>query len=93
MCRDAGFEAIRVEAVGRTVTLDRLSFYFAKFLGSQRATKAITSLSDFLLLNKIRPHINLHDMMRLYLQMEIVLKPDGSTDFEQPFLRALNAFR
>jgi 2-polyprenyl-3-methyl-5-hydroxy-6-metoxy-1,4-benzoquinol methylase len=68
MCRDAGFEAIRVEAVGRTVTLDRLSFYLAKFLRSQGATKAITSLSDLLHLNDIRVHVNLHDMMRLYLK-------------------------
>ena len=68
MCRHAGFEAVRVEAVGRTVTLDRLSFYFAKLLGSQRATNPIIRLSDFLHLNKIHIHINLHDMMRLYLQ-------------------------
>jgi 2-polyprenyl-3-methyl-5-hydroxy-6-metoxy-1,4-benzoquinol methylase len=68
MCRDAGFEAKRVEAVGRTVTLDRLSFYFTKLLRSQRATEAITRLSDFLHLNSVRVHINLHDMMRLYLK-------------------------
>ena len=72
MCRQANFDAIRVEAVGRTVTLDRLSFYFAKFLGSYRATKPITSLSDFLHLNKARVYINLHDMMRLYLQKKKV---------------------
>jgi 2-polyprenyl-3-methyl-5-hydroxy-6-metoxy-1,4-benzoquinol methylase len=68
MCRDVGLEARRVEAVGRTVTLDRLSFYFAKLLKFQRLTKMITALSDFLRLNKMRVHINLHDMMRLYLQ-------------------------
>jgi 2-polyprenyl-3-methyl-5-hydroxy-6-metoxy-1,4-benzoquinol methylase len=68
MCRDAGFEASRVEAVGRTLTLDRLSFYLAKMLRSERATKSITACSDFLNLNKVRVHINLHDMMRLYLK-------------------------
>jgi 2-polyprenyl-3-methyl-5-hydroxy-6-metoxy-1,4-benzoquinol methylase len=66
LCRHAGFEVVRVEAVGRTLTLDRLSFYLAKFLGSRRATKLITSLSDSLHLNTIRIYINLHDMMRLY---------------------------
>jgi hypothetical protein len=71
MCRDAGFEAIKVEAVGRTVTLDRLSFYLAKFLRSKAATKAITNQSDFLHLNRIRIHVNLHDMMRLYLQKKM----------------------
>lgn len=70
MCRDAGFEAKRVEAVGRTVTLDRLSFYFTKLLRSQRATEAITRISDFLHLNSVRVHINLHDMMRLYLRRQ-----------------------
>jgi 2-polyprenyl-3-methyl-5-hydroxy-6-metoxy-1,4-benzoquinol methylase len=68
MCRDAGFEVSRLESVGRTVTLDRLSFYLTKLLRSQRAMKAITRLSDFLHLNSIRVHINLHDMMRLYLR-------------------------
>lgn len=70
MCRDAGFEATRIEAVGRTVTLDRLSFYLAKLLRSQRAMEAITRLSDFLHLNSIRVHINLHDIMRLYLRKQ-----------------------
>ena len=68
MCRDAGFEVQKIEAVGRTVTVDRLCFYAAKFSRSQRATKIINGFSDFLHLNRIRIHINLHDMMRLYLQ-------------------------
>jgi 2-polyprenyl-3-methyl-5-hydroxy-6-metoxy-1,4-benzoquinol methylase len=68
MCRHAGFEVVRMDAVGRTVTLDRLSFYLAKFLGSKRATKTITKLSDFLHLNDIRIYVNLHDMMRVYLK-------------------------
>jgi 2-polyprenyl-3-methyl-5-hydroxy-6-metoxy-1,4-benzoquinol methylase len=68
MCRDAGFEAQRVEAVGRTVTLDRLCFYFAKLLRSQRVTAAIARFSDFAHLNRLFVHINLHDMMRLYLR-------------------------
>jgi 2-polyprenyl-3-methyl-5-hydroxy-6-metoxy-1,4-benzoquinol methylase len=68
MCRDAGFSARKVEAVGRTVTLDRLCFYAAKLFRSERATKTINGMSDFLRFNELRVHINLHDMMRLYLQ-------------------------
>ena len=68
MCRKAGFEVTRLEFVGRTVTLDRLSFYFAKLLRSQRAMHLITKVSDTMTLNKIRIHLNLHDMMRLYLR-------------------------
>ena len=67
MCKKAGYEPVRVEAVGRTVTLDRLSFYFAKLLRSQHAAAAITRISDSWHLNKVRVHINLHDMMRLYI--------------------------
>jgi hypothetical protein len=70
MCNDAGLTADRVEAVGRTVTLDRLSFYLAKFLGSKGATRIITKLSDSLRLNDRTVHINLHDMMRLYLRKQ-----------------------
>lgn len=67
MASKSGFEVVRLESVGRTVTLDRLCFYAAKFLNSNRATSALTSLSDALHLNKVRVHINLHDMMRLYM--------------------------
>lgn len=70
MCRDAGYRACRVEAVGRTLTLDKLCFYLAKFTGSRQATKWIAGFSDYLHLNEIRVHINLHDMMRLYLQKQ-----------------------
>ena len=70
MCREAGFAAQRVDAVGRTVTLDRLSFYLAKLSRSQRAARAITRLSDSMHLSDIRVHINLHDMMRLYLRRD-----------------------
>jgi len=71
ICNKAGYDARRVEAVGRTVTLDRLAFYFAKFLRSKEATKTITKMSDALHLNDVRVHINLHDMMRLYLQKKV----------------------
>ena len=68
MATKLGFEVARLESVGRTVTLDRLCFYAAKFLNSRRATSALTSFSDALHLNRVRVHINLHDMMRLYLR-------------------------
>ena len=68
ICRDAGFEPRKIEAVGRTVTLDRLCFYFAKLLKSQWFMRKINRASDFLHLNEAHIHINLHDMMRLYLQ-------------------------
>jgi 2-polyprenyl-3-methyl-5-hydroxy-6-metoxy-1,4-benzoquinol methylase len=68
LARKSGFEVVQFESVGRTVTINRLCFYAAKFLNSNRATNILTSLSDALRLNKVRVHINLHDMMRLYLR-------------------------
>ena len=78
ICRDLGFEVKRVEAVGRTVTLDRLCFYATKLLKSARLATMMNSVSDFLHLNKVRVHINLHDMMRLYLQKRDLAEGEGA---------------
>jgi len=68
LARKSGFEVVKLESVGRTATLDRLCFYAAKSLNSDRATKALTFISDTLHLNKVHLYINLRDMMRLYLR-------------------------
>jgi len=68
LAHKSGLEVVQLDLVGRTVTLDRLCFYAAKFLNSDHATNVLTSLSNSLRLNKVRIHINLHDMMRLYLR-------------------------
>ena len=71
MACKSGFEVVKLESVGRTVTLDRLCFYIAKFLGSDRAARALSFLSDRFSLNKVRVCINLRDMMRLYLRKTV----------------------
>ena len=68
----SGFEVIQLDSVGRTVTLDRLCFYAGKFIDSDRAIRGLTWLSDRWHLNKLHLHINLRDMMRLYL---VLCKP------------------
>jgi 2-polyprenyl-3-methyl-5-hydroxy-6-metoxy-1,4-benzoquinol methylase len=68
LVQKSGFEVVRLEAVGRTLTLDRLCFYAAKFLDSGPATKMLTQLSNSLHLDNVHVYINLHDMMRLYLR-------------------------
>jgi 2-polyprenyl-3-methyl-5-hydroxy-6-metoxy-1,4-benzoquinol methylase len=68
LVRKSGFEVVRLDSVGRTLTLDRLCFYAAKFLDSGVATRMLIRFSDGLHLNKVRVYINLHDMMRLYLR-------------------------
>jgi len=64
----SGFEVVQLDSVGRTLTLDRLCYSVAKVLNSNYTTKALTFLSKTLHLNKVRVHINLRDMMRLYLR-------------------------
>ncbi len=64
----AGYEMIKLRSVGRTVSLDRLCFYAAKLLDTRITTRIITLISDSLRLHKAHVHINLHDMMRVYLR-------------------------
>lgn len=67
----ASLEVARLESVGRTVTIDRLFFYAAKFLNSERSTRFLALLSEKLRLNKVHFHINLGDMMRLFLRKSV----------------------
>jgi len=64
----SGFEVVILESVGRTVTLDRLCYYLAKFIDFDPVTRVTTRFSDALHLNKAKIYINLHDLMRLYLR-------------------------
>ncbi len=68
MASNAGFELIKLDSVGRTLTLDRLCYSISKVSNSKKISKALTTLSDRLHLNKVRLHLNMHDMMRLYLR-------------------------
>ena len=42
ICRDAGFEVAKMEAVGRTVTVDRLVFYLSKSSCARRAPRGLS---------------------------------------------------
>jgi len=68
MASKAGFELIELDSVGRTLTLDRLCYSISKVSNSKTVSRALTTLSDTLHLNKVKLHLNLHDMMRLYLR-------------------------
>lgn len=64
----AGFELVELDSVGRTLTLDRLCYSISKVSNSSTVSRALTALSDKLNLNRVRLHLNMHDMMRLYLR-------------------------
>jgi len=64
MLEKNGFEVIRVELVGRTLTLDRLSYNVGLMTRSDRMKRRLASLSAALHLVKFRVHTNARDMQR-----------------------------
>jgi 2-polyprenyl-3-methyl-5-hydroxy-6-metoxy-1,4-benzoquinol methylase len=63
-----GFERIRADLVGRTLTLERLCFNIGVILRHPAAKRMLSRLSSALRLDKFRVHINAHDMQRLYFR-------------------------
>ena len=68
MVTRAGFSVLRLDSVGRTLTLDRLAGGIAKVIDSGTVSRFIVRTSDFLRLNRLTLHVNTHDMMRIYAQ-------------------------
>lgn len=67
MVSRAGFAVIRIDNVGRTLTLDRLLGNVCKVLGSRVLTKIINGASKRFHFEKIKLHVNTGDMMRIYV--------------------------
>lgn len=61
-----GFEVIRVDLVGRTLTLDRLFYNIGLITRSARMKRWLASISAALHLDKFRVHVNARDMQRVY---------------------------
>jgi 2-polyprenyl-3-methyl-5-hydroxy-6-metoxy-1,4-benzoquinol methylase len=61
-----GFEVVRVDLVGRTLTADRLLYNLGVISRSARVQKGLDRLSETARLNKLRLHVNVRDMQRLY---------------------------
>lgn len=61
-----GFEVLKVELVGRTLTLDRLSYNVGLVTRSARMKRWLDRLSRTLHLDRLRVYLNMHDMQRLY---------------------------
>jgi 2-polyprenyl-3-methyl-5-hydroxy-6-metoxy-1,4-benzoquinol methylase len=68
MCRAAGFEILRHDAVGRTLTLDRMAYNVGVVSRSRRVQAALGRWSRALRLQTVRLRLNLRDMQRLILR-------------------------
>ena len=67
MAKTAGLSVVRLDTVGRTLTLDRLLGNVCKVLGSGTIARMINRSSEVLHLDRVRFHVNTGDMMRLYV--------------------------
>jgi len=61
-----GFAVERADMVGRTLTADRLLYNLGVITRSPAAQKALATLGTATRLNKLRVHVNVRDMQRLY---------------------------
>lgn len=62
----AGFELLRVERVGRTLTLARLLWNLGVMSKSARLQRALDAVSTFAGLGRLRIHLNARDMIRIH---------------------------
>jgi 2-polyprenyl-3-methyl-5-hydroxy-6-metoxy-1,4-benzoquinol methylase len=61
-----GFAVERVDLVGRTLTADRLFYNVGVMSRNAAVQKAVASASSALGLSKVRLHVNVRDMQRIY---------------------------
>ncbi|HLX96951.1 MAG TPA: class I SAM-dependent methyltransferase [Verrucomicrobiae bacterium] len=61
-----GFEVIRVDLVGRTLTLDRFLYNVGVMLRHEWIRTRLARLSSALHLDRLRIYVNVHDMQRIY---------------------------
>jgi SAM-dependent methyltransferase len=74
-CQLAGFELLRHEAVGRSLTFDRLVYNIGVVSRSRWLQGTLGKLSRTLRLQKLRLHLNLRDMQRVYLRKPLTQPP------------------
>jgi 2-polyprenyl-3-methyl-5-hydroxy-6-metoxy-1,4-benzoquinol methylase len=66
MLEKNGFEVIKIELVGRTLTFDRLFFNLGVISRSNLVKRWLDSMSRTLHLDRFSAHINARDMQRIY---------------------------
>lgn len=62
----SGFDVARVELVGRTLTLQRLLTNIGIVARSERVLQSLRSMSKAARLDRVRLHVNVRDMQRMY---------------------------
>jgi len=68
LAKQIGFEATKMEYVGRSLTLERLLWNLGVISKSERVKQLINTLSVRLSLNQIKLYLNVRDMQRAYLK-------------------------
>lgn len=68
MANNAGFTKVKLDYVGRSLTLDRLIWNLGVISKSKSIQNALQGISNTLHFNKISLYLNFRDMQRLYLQ-------------------------
>ncbi len=66
----SGFEVIRVDLVGRTLTLDRLLYNVGVMMRHKWIKDRLARLSTALHLDRFRIYINVRDMQRIYSRVQ-----------------------
>jgi 2-polyprenyl-3-methyl-5-hydroxy-6-metoxy-1,4-benzoquinol methylase len=64
MLQQAGFEPVRIDLVGRTLTVQRLLTNVGIMARSRLVRSSLSALSRGLRLDRVRLHVNVHDMQR-----------------------------
>lgn len=72
MLEKCGFEVVRVDLVGRTLTLERFMYNVGLMLRSKRLARWIEKLGNVLHFNRFKFHVNARDMQRIYARAKPV---------------------
>lgn len=86
MLEKCGFEVVRVDLVGRTLTLERFMYNVGLVLRIRRLARWIEKLSGKLHFNRIKVHVNVRDMQRIYARAKATTasQPESAAIRKQP---------
>jgi SAM-dependent methyltransferase len=74
----AGFDVLREDIVGRSLTMDRLFYNVGVMTKSKQLQSVLSALSKKAHLNQLRMSLNMHDMERIYLRKPGTYPPQVS---------------